>query len=253
MKREGILYIATGENFIDEAINSAVSVKKVMPEIPLAIYTNKKLSDETAKLFDVITIIHNPKFSFSDKIPHLINTPFERTLFLDTDTVMLNPVWELFELLDQFDIAYCHAPWRQCPGENNQLQDVPDCFSEANTGVLAFKNSCNVKDLFGKWQEVYSMQLTQENPPNHDPPAFRRVLYSTNARAYVLPPEYNTRTPMPIFKGGGIPVKILHGRGNSLARALAEIANDKRIGVYDFSKQTIRDRMISKFKKVTMR
>ena len=34
----GILYVATGRQFIDEAVRSASSARKVMPSVPTAIY-----------------------------------------------------------------------------------------------------------------------------------------------------------------------------------------------------------------------
>jgi len=65
------------------------------PELGLPKATNGVLSPEAA-----------------DKILPLLDSPFNRTVFLDTDTQVCSEFFELFDLLDRFDLAVAHAPWR---------------------------------------------------------------------------------------------------------------------------------------------
>lgn len=233
---EGILYISTGTKYNLEAIRSAKSAKKHMPLIPIALFTDEQPNSRNALLFDTINIIEKPNFSFFDKIKYISETPFQKTIFVDTDTFFIDSVEELFLLLNKFDLAYCHAPWRICPGENNKMQNIPDCFPEANTGVLAYNKKESFFMLIDKWKKTYIEQTESPTPPTHDQPAFRKALYLSQIYSYVLPPEYNLRTSMPMFKGGGLNAKILHGESPLLEQAIQEIsASDRYFGLYDFS------------------
>lgn len=69
--------------------------------------------------------------------------PFDRFIFLDSDTRVLRKLSELFTCLDAFDCALVHEPTRL----ELQLVGAPP-FSELNTGVMAFKNSKTVIELF---------------------------------------------------------------------------------------------------------
>ncbi|EHK02479.1 hypothetical protein HRED_04318, partial [Candidatus Haloredivivus sp. G17] len=48
----------------------------------------------------------------SDKIQYMDKSPFNKTLLLDTDTLIVDDITELFDLLEQFDIAFAHNPKR---------------------------------------------------------------------------------------------------------------------------------------------
>lgn len=77
----GIIYVATGSTYICEAVRSA---RDMMPEVPLAIWVDDE-GDLPRGLFDQTSIIAETTFSYIDKIGPLVETPFKKTLFLDTD------------------------------------------------------------------------------------------------------------------------------------------------------------------------
>ncbi len=216
----GILYVATGDKCVREACVSASSVRQHMPDIPATLYTDI-ISSSLASFFDNIVPLENPQHSSFDKIAPLIQSPYEKTLFLDSDTLAIEAVYELADLMDRFDLAYCHAPVRKFGSE---LPDVPDAFPEANTGVLVYRKSTSLLKLFHSWAEIYKQCLALETPPIRDQPAFRQALYHSDIRATVLPSEYNLRTHFPFYAHGK--VKILHGRGPSLEKALRLINNN---------------------------
>lgn len=244
-KEHGILYVSTGGDYRAETLRSARSAKEHMPSIPIALFTDKPPGDSDRDLFDFIEIIESPRFSFFDKIIPLTKTPFDKTLFVDTDTVFLQPVDELFAVLDQFDLACCHAVWRQSLGMQHLAPDIPDCFVEINTGVLAYRHTDEMMQLIRGWERIYASQLELDTPPKNDQPAFRKALYSSSVKPCVLPPEYNLRTPFPMFKGRGIPPKILHGRGDSLEWALKVIDRGTYMAVYEYREKiaTVRNRI----------
>ena len=72
--KKGILYVATKDKFLSEAIESVKTVKKVGIELPIAIFVSKDLERRRQGIFlDIVMVIDNPKFSFSDKINPLLN------------------------------------------------------------------------------------------------------------------------------------------------------------------------------------
>jgi len=207
----GILYIATGTKYIQEAIHSAKSVRQIMPKLPIAIYLDDP-SSIPAGLFDLVNQINDPQFSYIDKVLLLQKTPFKKTLFLDTDTLVIDPVYELKTLLSKFDIACSHAPVR----DTHQMPECPAAFPELNTGVILYRQSDSVNNLFQSWIRIYQAQLQSDRPPLHDQPAFRQAIFESEINLSILPPEYNLRTVMPMFIGGNAKVKILHGRQPSI-------------------------------------
>jgi hypothetical protein len=144
----GIIYIVTGQQFIDEACLSAASVKRCMPDIPITI-----LSDSTvhSPLFEQVLPITHPTHGPEDKIVNIANSPYHETLYLDSDTYMADDSRELFSLLEKFDLAAVHAPYRA----QYRVNEVPDCFPELNLGVLLFRKSEQIESLFGRWLQIY--------------------------------------------------------------------------------------------------
>ncbi len=200
--KEGILYVATGERFLKEACRSAVRVKELMPSVPIALASDLQGPKE---LFDHHLAIMEPKYDFSDKIGPLLSTPFERTVFLDTDTWLCEPVPEMFAILDRYDVAMAHAPMRY-----TAASEAPSTFPECNSGVIAFNMNTRTRGLFDLWQKLYQERL-KNNGVVEDQPSLRDALWQSDISFAALPPEYNFRFIMPAFAGRGA-VKILHGR-----------------------------------------
>lgn len=231
----GIIYIATGKKYRLEANGSARSVRAVMPDVSITLYTDTQADLDTA-LFNTIEILENPTYSFFDKIIPLCDSPYRKTLFLDTDTIVVDPVYELFDVLDQFELTYCHAPNRGADSPK-MLSVCPIAFVEPNTGVMSYVKTDKVIALFKEWAAYYR-DLLSETPARvrHDQPALRKVLYHSDIRGLVLPPEYNLRTIFPMFKGN-MPAKILHGREPTLSRALEVMRQNYWMGIHDFRDQ----------------
>ena len=214
-----IIYIATSEKYRSECLQSVVSVKAVMPDVPIILWTDS-FPRSGSNYFDNIYIIDSPEFSKSDKISQLTRTNCTKNVFLDTDTYVLHSFYEISDLLENFDIAVSHAPRRI---SNCIDYGIPVCFPPLNTGVIAFKNNQSTIRLFKEWKIIYDHHLKNAHHSVPDQPAFRKALYSSNTHFTILPPEYNIRTIFPAFKGGHCLVKILHGRGDSLKNAIKKV------------------------------
>ncbi|WP_254807834.1 hypothetical protein [Natronosalvus amylolyticus] len=200
MDDAGVFYIATGEQFVDEAEVSARSVRNVMPDIPIAIATDV----EPRFKFDYVIDIPNPKHGFVDQIENLHRSPFDKTLHLDTDIYVNDCVNELFELLNQFAIGVAH-------NHNREVYDppgVPDSFPEYNTGVVAYRNDDKFRQFTKTWGENYAGLINENGTQNQ--PSFRKTLYESDLRIATLTPEYNCMVRYPGHVRNR--VKIAHSR-----------------------------------------
>jgi Nucleotide-diphospho-sugar transferase len=206
MLSQGILYVATGDRYVREAANSARTVKVLMPDVPIAIATDLVSLAETLGVFDQIDELRKPSHSFQDKIEPMRNPPFERTLFLDTDTVLIQDCREIFTTLEKYDLAVCHEYYR----EEYAFEDVTRSFPSLNTGVICFRRSTAWSSFVDEWEakHVGDYGKFQAN----DQPAFRWALFNSDLRVFILPNEYNFRPSYPCFIGGFSSIKILHDR-----------------------------------------
>jgi hypothetical protein len=210
----GILYVVTGARHQEESRCSARSFKTTMPDVPIAIFTDDAPAARAAGCFDVVRELPDCRHSYVDKLRPLVESPFERTLFLDSDTYSAAPCHEVFDLLDRFDLAVAHAPLRA------HFHFPPGCpisFPEVNTGVIAYRNTSAFQALVANWIAIFASQEDLE----YDQPAFREALYTSDLRFAVLTPEYNLRACFPYFLGGNVEVKIIHARGHCLDQAIA--------------------------------
>jgi hypothetical protein len=222
----GVLYIATGPRHAAEACESASSVKRWMPGLHISVFSD--VAFQTPDV-DRWIIIENAARRMIDKVRYLPSSPYERTIYLDADTYVCGDICELFSLLEKFDLAAAHAPYRAV----YRVSGVPDCFPELNCGVLVFRRSEGVRRLFGRWLEIYQQAMRSEiqwlhpaqNSLMHgdlnDQPAFREAVYLSDLRIATLTPEYNCRFQFPGYLHTG--VKVLHGRSTNVGRVLAEL------------------------------
>ncbi|MEO8206071.1 MAG: hypothetical protein ABI615_07805 [Chthoniobacterales bacterium] len=214
----GVLYVATGLRFIAEATQSAQSAKRHMPQTPICLYCDTP--PDAPHPFDEIRVLKNPRHFFVDKVEPLLESPFERTLFLDTDTLVCQPLDDLFQILDRFDMALAHAPLR-----HDRPFVVPNCFVELNTGVIAYRRCKETADLIRRWSTLYEDEV-QRSGKVSDQESFRQAAYESEARIYILPSEYNLRSVMPAITGR-CAVRVIHGRAENM-EALAEKINASR-------------------------
>ena len=210
----GILYVATGAEYVDEANESAVSFRQQNPEIPLAIATDQPdLVDK--KLFAYVFPLTAPTGNFFDKIHGMLLSPFRRTAFIDTDAWAADSITDLFRILDHFELAVAFDPIRS----DFVQEDIPDTFPTPNTGVIAYQNTPAVQAFLQEWLAAYEAQMALPVKPAHDQPAFRRALYFSKLRFTILPDEWNLRVIFPHLIGGNAKVKIIHGRHENRERA----------------------------------
>jgi len=204
----GAIYFAVGAAFAREAERSAASVRLYMPELPIAIFVDCPVEQA---LFDQVLPMPADLPMKRQKMNALRSTPFQRTLYLDTDTLLLAPVWELFDILESFDAAMALAPGYTVSNEpDGRLNDgVPAAYPRWNAGLIAFNRSPEWIALVEMWDRLY-----QSMGREFDQSSFRVATFRSAARIAPLPCSYNYRLNYPSAVRGI--VKILHGRSPDL-------------------------------------
>lgn len=203
---KGIIYIASGEEYIKEAEKSAKSVKNHMPEVEITLYTD---AENSPKVFDNTEILENSSGDFSDSILSPRMTPYDKNIFIDTDTFISENISGIFELLDKYELLACFDPTRTGLVNHDFRFSGPDAFPQYNTGLIAYQDNERVKNLFRDWRNLFE-DYKDKFRQNLNQPAFREVVYCSNIKIGTLPPEYNYRIIYPGFASGK--VKMLHGR-----------------------------------------
>src|SRR5208283_2469801 len=205
----GVVYVATGRRFMDEARDAAATLRSTNPGVPICL-----VADEPAgpAFWDELVLVSNPAFGFRDKILMGL-CPFERFLYLDTDTRVAGDISDVLALLGRFDFAgHQLFEGHDCP-----LPGVPDAFPEFNGGVLGFRRSPTLGDFFARWLSRYDAYYAQNQGGRYhysnssDQKSLRQTLYESNLRIAVLGPEYNFTPHHLVFACAQ--VRILHGRG----------------------------------------
>jgi hypothetical protein len=122
--QKGILYVATGARYVEEARSSARSVRACNPGLPICLVTDQSIEPDAD--FDIVRDVHETpsgtaagpenylaldRVAYYRKILPLVGSPFEKTLFLDTDTWVGDSLEDLFTLLDSFVLSSRRLMW----------------------------------------------------------------------------------------------------------------------------------------------
>ncbi len=208
---EGIIYSAAGELYVTEAIRSARSSLRYNT-IPHVLFSSVAREQEG---LSVIRFEPTGK-PYADKIANMRRSPFERTLYLDTDTYVIDEIAHLLRLLERFDLVVAFT----AEGRGPHDPEVPPAFYEFNTGVFAWRANERTARFLRAWEETYLDWYEHGDPfptpgggsraGRADQLAFRRCAWESDVSIFVLAPEYNFRLGFPTAVAAR--VGILHGR-----------------------------------------
>lgn len=197
---EGILYCARGKSYLKQAEESVRSYKRFNPNLSCTVCTSeqadKSLWNEIISLPDEVSVLNT---NMKDKLDTLTRSPYLHTLYLDSDTFVLDDISDLFLLLDRFDLAICHGHDRQKrfdiqTGQAPHRNDfriaidikIPYAFAPLQGGLILYKNNEKVK----KWlKDLYTLYC--EKNYYDDQVIIRELLWNSDINFYILPPEYN--------------------------------------------------------------
>jgi lipopolysaccharide biosynthesis glycosyltransferase len=207
MCEKGFLYVCNREKFIKEAIISVTSLKRFNKEKTCLICTEKVFLTEWEAYFDIV--IFNDEIenhTYLSKVLGLNLSPFNKTVFLDSDTFITDSISELFDLLDFVDIATTsEEKLHTTQPFNFKYRNV---FPEFNSGVIVYKKNDITKKLFNDW-----FSICEEYKIINDMPGLREAVLKNfdNLKYSILPQLYNMhgfKTMLILYTK----VKIIHER-----------------------------------------
>lgn len=199
--KNGIVYIAflnrsnprfPRDLWLKELEYSAKTVKNKHPDLPITLFTDK---NRNIKNIDQVKVIN---FDGPRVKPFCLwDSPYQNTLYLDTDTAVVGDIQNMFNLMERFDLA---ASFDHLRVDNKKAAVYPEyakiseAFSEFNGGVILFRKSDAVKKFFKVWRKNYE-EWKKLSGLLADQPSFRVSIWqSSDLKFYVLPPEYDLRT-----------------------------------------------------------
>jgi hypothetical protein len=187
----GILYIATGEKYILAAIRSAESAAKYCPKLSTHLYADWQNYDfhfdRLPYPFSSVGRIENPHRR--SKVDFLARSPYDYTLYLDSDTSVNMDIQEMFGLLDRFDIALNHEFRRNNINHTKVWRiELPNAYPQFNGGVLLYRKNPAVLRFLDAWSSSFKIAGFPQ-----DQVTLRELLWLSDLRIATLPPEYNVR------------------------------------------------------------
>ena len=215
--KKGFIYIANTEKFKSEALKSSKSLKRFTSYPICILLTNDLIDDEINETFDDVIVNSELKnYTYFSKVIGMMNTPYDRTVFLDSDTFVCSDLDDLFDLLDYFDFSTTIEQKKHTSKLNNL--SLKNIFPEFNTGVIVFKKNKIMKSIFDDW-----LSISLESNIKMDMPFFREAVIKNidKVNFSILPDEYNLHgfSTFLIIYGE---VKVIHERlGRSLSTTTA--------------------------------
>ena len=222
-QKVGVIFCAGGKTrYIDEARFAARSVKKHMPDLPIALFTDQPVNK--GREFDLVFESHDYDHPQKLKMHGMLHSPFERTLYIDSDTLTQGDFTELFGFLDFYDIGITHRVKCKWPPNSTPVfidYVDSDCIQG---GFLLFKKSEAARAFIQDWADEFFQtpgHLIQPGTEYGDQVVMNRVYKrraeTSNIQVLLLPNKiYNARPWMwDQLKKDGIwsQTKILHAHG----------------------------------------
>ena len=220
MSKRGVIYLASGgRSYLGELLTSLRSLRKHEPDLPVTVFSRYELPAGTKCQHVYFNTEHHP---LKQKVMVLPQSPYEETLFLDTDTTILTPISPIFDYLKENDFAAANmflADWSVRPPKLLDLVKPNDY----NTGVLLYNRSEATLKFLERWKDAVLPQDPKDMWAGHncDQDYFNKIVREGAVEECGLKfgpfPNtlYNVRgTMVPEMKRIGIwsKAKILHHR-----------------------------------------
>lgn len=213
MASRGVVYYAYGEQVNGKPVEhwvarSMASLRRHHPELPVHMIKPQRAPQRPQGGDGV------DWFMLADKARMFEESPYDETLYLDIDTVVLGDLSFAFAKAARHGIAcaICECPWARRHGG---LADAGDIV-EYNSGVVFFARKA--EPVFRRWRELSTTldcSLQFVNPwgqvgrmPYADQGGFAKAIADLDFNPFVLPLNWNFRAPVTSEFFG--PLKIWH-------------------------------------------
>lgn len=191
----GVVYVTYGGKAIKAARESIQSLRRFHSDLSVAV-----VSDTDPTIQDTKFIYHPDEDpgARAAKLATYGLSPYERTLYLDADTVVVSSLGGGFNLLDRFDLVLAtdltmaevgvlggEHTYSQQERETTRQELPTSRLTQCACGMVFFRKSPATKKFFKVWQTEWQRWKWR------DQGAFLRAIHKTPVRLLVLPVEWN--------------------------------------------------------------
>jgi hypothetical protein len=210
----GVIYVASGEKFIKEAEISLASLRKSNPGVPAMLLTDAPIANP--ENWDKVEVDESLQGQLNRAKLQMDRAPWERCLFLDSDTLVVGDLTPGFALLDRFELCGEQI----AGGHHYNLPGLPPSFPEINSGVLFWRPTENVRKLFARWRQLYDELDQSQEARTWDQKSLRFAVWESDVRFARLSSAFNL---MPYFPAAfERELVVVHGRSFQNLRRLHE-------------------------------
>lgn len=159
-------------------------------------------------------------------------SPFDQTIYLDSDICLLEPIDELFDQLDEYDMMMAKDVQSSIAQARNLVRHgydilptlqtlgfpVDETTVQYNSGVLAFRRNDQVRDFFQAYRQYFDVVIKHPDELKlKDQGAFAAAIVTSTLtpnplNTQILSPSYNFMDKWKRSYGleDGTPIKVLH-------------------------------------------
>jgi hypothetical protein len=191
----GVIYLAFGAPYLAMALHSITSLRVFNPSMPVCVLTNIAERPPNTRWWNSVPESHWVFMDKSTSINRDIKThiyrfsPFDKTVYLDCDTLVLADLTDLELFLDHFDVLLKPS---DRPGKTDRKKKILNGVvpygnvTHFNSGVLGFRRSANVERFFDDWRECYRRLNFRR-----DQPSLVEAIYRSDIRIFPLRERWN--------------------------------------------------------------
>jgi hypothetical protein len=192
LNQSGQLKSFSEDHFFKELSFSIKSARESNPNLPITV-----ISDSDIDFGADQNILVEKKADLRRKMSLIELSPYDYTMYIDTDTKIVGCLQESFGLLDRFDMAMVADSTRRIKAHADiwsKYASIPNSFSEFCSGLIFYKKSDAFYELVSNWKRNYEEWKTVSKV-HSDQQSFRVSLWETkNLNIHTLPIEYCIRT-----------------------------------------------------------
>ena len=206
MSERGIVWITYDRHEPEMLWRSLAAVKKL--NLPSCLICEHEPEDPRVRGFDLLRRFVPAVQDCRCRAAVLAESaPFELTLMIDTDCVVLRDVSFGFDMARRHGVAMCIAAAANAKLCHGMSPEYPDDLVQYNAGAIFFDRA-QASGLMRRWSD-YALNRKLSEMTARDQPSLAAAVYEQAINPFVLPPTWNLR---PIFGQtiGFGPVTIWH-------------------------------------------
>lgn len=154
----GIIYVSFCRWYSIECLKSIQSIRR-HSSVPITIFSDECHENRFDGIEGVNLVPINKDMNpLKYKVKLLMDSPYDRTMFLDVDTVIVEPINELFDMLDNYEMCIAKNPNTDWSRGINRYKFLGYEGNDFNTGVMLYKKTEGFKKIYQAWFDIVMSQ-----------------------------------------------------------------------------------------------